>query len=380
MTSYGDTVHTLTASKLFIGMPPGDQKILDRIVQRKSYPAGRPIFQEGQQGDGLYIISQGQVAITKRIERDQPCVLAELGPGEFFGEMAVVDDQPRSATATAMLETQIYFMPREDFLDVLRRCPGLSINLAREFSARMAEFNQRYREQLLQSEKLAVLGRFAHTFVRQFKSPIEIIGLAAEAANSDLATLETRRLTRDGICKQVDQMKDLINEFLEFTRETPVSSVLANANYADLVRPLIADIRSELVGRSISFELENDPPEVSVLVDPIRVGHVFHNLVNNACDAMPDGGRIKIRFDLEEGEVITEIEDSGRKLPVEFTRESFEPFLECGDGLELAICKRIIEDHQGKIRMSNEPGGGTAFTFNLPRAHMASLADAAIAS
>ena len=93
----------LRANKLFGEMVPAELRALEQTAQIKTYTAGREIFREGERGDGLYTIIEGKVAITKVIPRDQRCVLARLGPGDFFGEMEMVDDQPRTATATALM-------------------------------------------------------------------------------------------------------------------------------------------------------------------------------------------------------------------------------------------------------------------------------------
>lgn len=363
-------VNALKVSKLFDGMLASELHALEQASEFKTYKAGRHIFQQGQQGDGLYIIVEGKVIITELIEQDERCLLAELGPGDFFGEMAMVDDQPRSATATATQDTQVCFLIRDVLLGALQHRPGLMVNLLRVFSIRMRDFNRRYVEQVLQAERLTLVGRLAYTFVRQFRKPLQIISAAAETAASETATAQSRQLARDQARKQVDRMKHLINEFLEFTRGTPSATVLARASYADLVKPLIDEIRSELVGGPVSVELENEPPDVNVLVDPIRLGHVFQNLVQNACDAMPDGGRIRVRFDQAESQVVTEIEDTGRSISPEIAARLFDPLAAYGQGLELAICRRIIEDHHGKIRVTSESGGGTTFIFNLPLAQM----------
>src|SRR5438477_3902567 len=354
---------------------------LEQTAQLKTFKSGRHIFQQGQPGDGLYTIVEGKVAITAMMGQDQSCVLARLGAGDFFGEMALVDDRPRSSTATAEDNTQVYFILREDLWRILKHRPALTVSLLREFSARMRYFNQRYVEQVLQAERLILVGRLAHTLVRQFKNPLHIILDAAETAAQDSATPPMRAAARDLTRKQVDRMNNLINEFLEFTRGTSSSAttVLARASYADFVTPLIEEIRSELAGRSVTIEFENEPPDVSVLIDPTRLSHVFQNLVYNACDAMPDGGRIKIRFGRGETDVVTEIEDTGPGVSQDIADRLFEPFAAytkgLGVGLELAICRRIIEDHHGAIHARSD-GNGTIFIFHLPLTRPAPAAPA----
>jgi signal transduction histidine kinase len=109
---------------------------------------------------------------------------------------------------------------------------------------------------------------------------------------------------------------------------------------------------------------------VRLRLDPKRLRRVFHNLIHNATDAMPDGGRITVRCRVSKTEVITEIEDSGPGVAPEMAGKLFEAFATFGKahgtGLGLSICKKIIEDHRGRISSENRPGRGAVFSFALP--------------
>jgi signal transduction histidine kinase len=97
---------------------------------------------------------------------------------------------------------------------------------------------------------------------------------------------------------------------------------------------------------------------------------VFYNLIHNATDAMPGGGKILVRFSVTGREVTTEIEDSGPGIAPEIANKLFDAFATFGKahgtGLGLSICKKILEDHRGRISARNEPGRGAVFTFVLP--------------
>ena len=112
-------------------------------------------------------------------------------------------------------------------------------------------------------------------------------------------------------------------------------------------------------------------PAVPLLLDPTRLRRVFHNLLHNAGDVMPNGGIVMLRFTLKEGRVITEIEDTGPGIAPEIAPKLFEPSAtfgkKDGTGLGLSICKRIIEDHRGRIWPETKPGRGAIFIFSLPR-------------
>src|ERR1700691_3917480 len=99
----------LEAIKLFRGLNPKELRDLREISQEKRFPTGAQIFREGDPGNGLYIIKSGSVQIAHMAGGEIRHIFSQLGPGEIFGEMAVVEDQPRSATAVALTDTQLYF-------------------------------------------------------------------------------------------------------------------------------------------------------------------------------------------------------------------------------------------------------------------------------
>jgi signal transduction histidine kinase len=163
----------------------------------------------------------------------------------------------------------------------------------------------------------------------------------------------------------------MVNDILEFTRGGAPQLILARLDYAAFVSPLIEEIRAEIAPKSVTIENENPPPAVKMPLNPRRLSRAFHNLLGNAVDAMPAGGKIKIRFEVTAREVITEIEDGGAGIAPEIVDHLFEAFVTFGKsrgtGLGLSITQKIIEEHGGKISARNRMGGGAVFSFTLPR-------------
>jgi signal transduction histidine kinase len=361
---------SLKTSRLFGGLLTAELQQLERTLQLRRFRAGAEIFHEGDPGDGVYIVGQGTVQIFCRVGEEER-ELSRLESGDFFGEMAVLDDQARSATAVAETDVEVHFIPREDLLGALSRSPELAVRLVKEFSLRMRDFNLQYTKEVLQAERLALVGRFARTIVHDFKNPLNIVGISADMAALENATLSSRQTARDRIRRQVDRMSNMISELLEFTRGGSATVVLGRLDYPAFVQRWVDEVAQELAAKGVSISLQNGVPDVRLLLDPVRMGHVFHNLVNNACDAMPNGGRITIRIHEELEHVLTEIEDSGPGIAPEIAPRLFEAFAthgkSRGTGLGLSICSRIIEDHGGSISAGKAPQGGALFSFRLPR-------------
>src|SRR5437588_2930050 len=216
----------LKNNKLFSGMLAAELQALEQTAQLNTYKAGRNVFQEGDPGDGLYIIVEGKVQITCLLGQDQRIVLSRLDDGDFFGEMAVLDNQPRSATATAETDAKVYFILRDDLLKVLECSPRLAASLVKEFSQRMRDFNHQYTREVLQAERLALVGRFARSIVHDLKNPLNIIGISAEMARGGAASPEARDNAFSVIRLQVDRINDLVGEILDFTQGSPADLVL----------------------------------------------------------------------------------------------------------------------------------------------------------
>lgn len=354
----------------FVGALNEELRALGRTGHVRRFAAGETIFKAGDAGDGFYIVEAGRVTISAVVGSGQSRVLATIRAGDYFGEMALLDDAPRSATATAETDTEAYFLARGELLGLLERRPQFALNLIREFSLRMRALNQKYADEILQAERLAVVGRFARTIVHDFKNPLQVIGLAAELACSDHTAAPMRQMAQNRIARQVERMTNMLHELIEFTKPSGQQPQLQQVNFARYMNPLAVEARQEIATRRVTLELANPPPEVTVRVQPQRLSRLFYNLLNNAVDEMPDGGNIFLRFATAPGELRVEIEDTGRGIAPEIAESLFEPFTTHGKahgtGLGLTICKRIVEDHGGRIWAHSEPGKGATFCFTLP--------------
>jgi signal transduction histidine kinase len=363
-------VITLEAIPLLRQLSRPELQALRGIAQERRFAAGQEIFHEGAPGDGVYFVKDGLVEISAGAGTRR--IFSRLGPGEIFGEMAVIEHRPRSATASAAGATEVYFLPRGELLPFIERSPGLALALLQQISHRLREFNQLHLREILEAERLAAVGNFARAIVHDLKNPLSIIGLSAEAFDLPGISPELRAKSQARIRKQVERISDLVGDILIFTEGKRANNEIKPGDYHAFILELLADLRAEAELKSVRVELVNVPPAQPVRFDARRLSRVFHNLVHNATDVMPGGGTVLLRFQTDEKEIITEIEDTGPGIAPEIAGQLFQPFATHGKahgtGLGLSICKKIIEDHGGKISARSEPGRGAIFRFTLPLA------------
>jgi len=363
-------VTTLEMIPLFRHLNRNELQALRLITQEKCFNAGQNIFCEGAPGDGVNFVKKGLVEISAGTSTRR--VFSRLGLGEIFGEMSVIEHRPRSATASAAEATEVYFLPRGEMLAFIEHSSALAFALLQQISHRLREFNQLHLREVLEAERLAVVGNFARSIIHDLKNPLSIIGLGAENLSNSNLSPETRGQIQARIKRQVQRINDLVTDILAFTEGRRNADLRPN-NFRAFMLELVVEMETDTSAKSVRIALENEPPAVVFAFDARRLGRVFHNLVNNARDFLDDGGTVFLRFKTSSGELLVELEDTGPGIAPEIADKLFQPFMTHGKahgtGLGLSICKKIIEDHGGKISARSEPGRGAIFCFTLPTAN-----------
>jgi len=122
---------------LFAELSAGEADSLAAFLRRRRYRAGEPVFREGDPGTAFYVVETGEVKILLGGSEGKEVVLALFGPGEFFGELALLDGEPRSADAVVTTAAELLILVREDFLRFLRDMPGVAVNMLASLSRRL---------------------------------------------------------------------------------------------------------------------------------------------------------------------------------------------------------------------------------------------------
>jgi len=225
---------------------------------------------------------------------------------------------------------------------------------------------KRMEEQLVRQEKLAVLGQLAGGVGHELRNPLGVIknsvyflNMALESKDPEL--LETLKILE----KEVATSERIINSLLDFARDKPPLRRKVD------IRQILPGILSRI---SVPGNIQVEYPVVNslprVMADPDQLDQVFGNIILNAVQAMPQGGRLMIKSETREpGWVAVSITDTGVGIPEENIEKIFEPLFTSkakGIGLGMAISKTFIESHCGSIEVQSKPGKGTTFTVKLP--------------
>src|SRR5260370_7477684 len=233
---------TLSPSRIPVSSSQG-LDLLKRSGRKLSFRKGRVIFREGESSDALYVIEQGSVEISALMGAQEGRGFGTFGVGYYFGEIAVIDSKPRSATAIAKADTVVRRISRDKVWRMFTRSPRLLVTMMQGFSHRLREFDQRYLQELFHHERLALVGRFAQSIVHDFHSPLSNIGFAADPVSADHATHKEKTTAKAIIRRQVERMAEMKRGRIEVTRSSRSSVVLTMTNFHQFIEEMVAELR-----------------------------------------------------------------------------------------------------------------------------------------
>jgi signal transduction histidine kinase len=171
----------------------------------------------------------------------------------------------------------------------------------------------------------------------------------------------------------LQRMEQIVQRLLRMARDMPLC--LEPTRVVEFVEDATAFVRPRLNRHSIELVMDVPDGSVSARTDATAMSQVLINLMINAADAMPEGGRLTIRCatDFSTGDVVIALADTGQGIAAADLPHVFDPFFTKkqagrGTGLGLSIVRRIVEAHEGRIEVASEPNAGTTFTIRLPQA------------
>jgi len=376
-----------------------DRELTRGLWVEQTCAGGEIIFAEDAPGDAMYLIRSGMVAILKG-SLESPLVLGFRGPGEMIGEMALLENLPRSATVAALRETRLLRIEQEKFRQLLADHPALAFKVMAALSARLRSSDEarldssRRGRRLVQkmdalqteNQQLQELQRVraetSDLVVHDLRNPLNTIYLSLCTLELVLppADLEANQELIDISKSAAERMKRLVNSLLDISRLEGNQDVLQRAvvRLPALVENIAAQMRVTYKAGRVELRVELPADLPPVLIDEEKIGRVLANLLDNAIKYTPPEGHVTISARRQNGQVAVMVTDTGSGIPAGERERVFERFAQVpgegqkrrGFGLGLTFCRLTVEAHGGTIHVEAGPNDvGSRFVFTVPAAN-----------
>lgn len=357
----------ITKNALFQGMADDAAHQLHVTIKEQLADEGHIIFEEGDPGEDMFLILDGEVVISIRARGGDQETLRLLSSGDFFGEMAMLDGGARSARATATKPTILGKINRDELHDVFSRTPEAALQFARLATSQLRTANTAFVDKLIQTERLSLLGTMMSKMVHDFRNPIATLGMISYnlLQREDAQLAELGQIAEDS----VERIKAMIDELLDFSRGHS-HLTLTSTTVPALMEKLDTTILRRIEGAGIAV-IRDIGYHGEITVDRERLLRLFENILKNAWEACRGNGELQIRVSRPTDDRIEfRIADNGCGIPPEILAKVFEPFVthgkSNGTGLGMAIAKSVVEAHRGEIRMESAIDEGTTCFIELP--------------
>ena len=225
----------------------------------------------------------------------------------------------------------------------------------------------RLKERLAHAERLSSLGEMAAGISHEIRNPLGIISSSAELLKKKIAKIDPQNTFPDIIVEEASRLNRIVTDFINYAR--PRNPNLALCRIEEIIDKNITflEAQNNEQGYLIKKNIQDALPEL--MADSAMVYQSFLNILINAMQSMPDGGRILVEVSSNDHRVTVHFDDEGQGIPPENLNKIWDPFFttkEQGTGLGLGIVKNIIESHGGSIQIVNRPVRGTRVTIELP--------------
>lgn len=230
------------------------------------------------------------------------------------------------------------------------------------------------RGRLMQTERLAAMGRLSAQVTHEIRNPLSAISLNTDLLDEvidDLARGEGDRAEAKqlllAISREVERLTEVTDEYLRLARLRPPAMHAEDVNH--LLVELVDFLGEDLRRRKITARVELDAEEARVLADAAQLRQAFMNIIKNSMESMPDGGELFVRTRRVDERITVEVKDNGVGIPEHVLTRIFDPFYttkEGGTGLGLPITQQIVAEHGGELTAESSEGGGTRICVAFP--------------
>ncbi len=281
--------------------------------------------------------------------------------------------QGAKAIASGNLDHRISIISENEVGLLAREFNHMAVKLKESYSNLEQKVEERT-AQLLRAERLAAVGELAAEVAHEINNPLGGLQNFASMIESEPENISQTKKYAALMQEGLKRVEMIVKRLLTFSR--PYTLHISESNINTVINSSLEFIEHKTEPCHVNIQKEFNESLPPVLVDADHISMVFINIMANAIESMPGGGRLTIRTDTctrHEGCVAVRISDTGCGIRPEIMEKVFEPFFstknkegEKGLGMGLVISKRIVEDHHGEIRVESKVGEGTTFAICLP--------------
>jgi two-component system NtrC family sensor kinase len=222
---------------------------------------------------------------------------------------------------------------------------------------------------LLQSEKLAAMGRLTSQIAHELNNPIYGIMNTLELLKTEIPPESKRRKILELSLSEIQRLSEMLRNMLSFSK--PEEEKRRPVKIDELIEGILLVMEKQMREANIKVKTSFDEGIPEVMASTNQMRQVFLNIFKNAKEAMPKGGTLFVRTSKEDNRILIRIQDTGTGIPEEIKDKIFEAFFTTkqkvkGVGLGLSVCYGIIKDHAGDIKVESKEGKGTTFAISLP--------------
>ncbi|MCX5692558.1 MAG: ATP-binding protein [Candidatus Omnitrophica bacterium] len=278
------------------------------------------------------------------------------------------------------LNREFYSIDDLNVFKILAHQAGLAIENAQLYSELQNETKalkeaikklNETQNQLIQSEKMAAVGRLASGIAHELRNPLSIVLQGIEFLENNLVGLDNKsKKAIKSIKNSVDRADNIIIELLKFSGSSKLE--FASLELCQLMKDTLSLVENRMHLGRISLVKNFPEKDMQIHADRNMLEQVFFNLYSNAIDAMSEGGQLELNVFPHRHDVVIEIIDTGKGIPTDILPDIFDPFFTTKDvgkgvGLGLSIVCLILERHNGTINVESKVNEGTRFIIKLPR-------------
>lgn len=372
--------------RAFPGIRPDEIAELITNSQVHSYAPGSILCRENAVEDRFYMILEGDAEVTKNINNSESRLLKTLGPGDFFGEMALIHNAPRAATVTAKSSLTTLELDKAAFDQVLHKSSSIAMAMVSEISNRLRQNDQlavddlrmRASELAEAYQKLAEqeLARreFLTNIAHELRTPLMVASGYLQMLQKGIMHGDQLKAGIETVTRNVQQIVTLVNDILFLQEMELVLPDFQAVDMNEVAYTVLGKYAVYAKEHGVSLRLTPSPNLPPVSGDPKSLERALMALVDNAIKFSPRGGDVNINLSKNGEKVLVAVEDHGIGIAKENLPGIFDRFyhlersgndLFSGLGLGLAITRQVIEQHHGSLDVVSTPGKGSTFTLTL---------------